>query len=755
VKKNSHEGTGLGLVFWWVFVIIIYAFSYTLQRSVALLGLDLHHDLFMYDSAVRLLQGSYPYKDFFYQYNLATVFFHAFSLLFGGFRISALKIETAISFSLIAVFVYLISALASRRREAFVAALLWASLSPFYMPMTNGYHPWSTVYMMMSVMIGVYALLCSVLGERKQFFSIIAGICFALAFWFKQVAAIQIVIVSVWIAAGAIKNSSSSSQSKWIRVMTGYFVGLLMGSLPFVYYLVSNGLVSDWLNCAFLFNGYFAASGGSATGLKFFIMTILPVSKDLGYQSLIWLLLPITVLLALFIYKDRGGAGIILRKGGVENPNGIVMSLLAAVSLAGWVEYFPLAHSFHTQLFMAPAFSLLAISTGEIIDRKLWTGRYLLLSFVLAITVADGFYEAVRHLHGFTQKVSEPRVRISGYNPAAGLLFFEGNSNSFRRYYQRLLLENKRYKGRVLPMSVDPLRALIPYSVSWSRNYKMGVDWSWPNEIVEPGFNDRLAKAVAERNSLIYADSPVAIPGYTLAAILEMPSPITMTHTLYVPSADSSVVLPDMTEINKMETVSGYSISKELNARTYRLIPVNKDIAAVGLLSDLHVSMVKMSDLPKKIKSFEYEKFFRKFPEADMPDFGKIYQRNRNGNYVMLDQPDKSEMVRFARFLLIRGKIFPEQNRPVYNSTMMIARDSWPLLASECGSCGNMSAIWMKALYPGDIQKPVAQETVGPVYLGVPSDFIVPEDEIVFYVQSVSNTGITWNGFMHYMPVKK
>ena len=73
----------------------------------------------------------------------------------------------------------------------------------------------------------------------------------------------------------------------------------------------------------------------------------------------------------------------------------------------------------------------------------------------------------------------------------------------------------------------------------------MGLDWTWPNELVEPGFNSRLAEAKSDRKSLIYADSLVHIQGYIPAAILQMPSPITATHTLYLPSSDPIVLEPE------------------------------------------------------------------------------------------------------------------------------------------------------------------------------------------------------------------
>ncbi len=757
MSNTTHDGKGGGKHLSWLYAAIVFTVAFTLQRSVALLGLDLHHDTFMFDAASRLLHGGLPYKDFFYQYNLGTVFFHALALLLGGLRISALKIETAIAYAVIALFVYLIASLWGRRGMALAAGLFWASLSPFYMPNMNGYHPWSTVYMMASVMAGTYLLLLSLLKKRNLLLTVGAGMCFALAFWFKQVAVVQIVLTSMWLVMVLFANIRGSDRQMWILKFAAFLCGLLTGSLPFFSYMTTNHLFTDWFNCSFVFNGYFAASGGSAANLQSFMNTILPVSQDLGYRSHIWMLMPLSLLSILLMYRDRKGSGIIFRNCREEDQTGRAISLLTIVGFAGWIEYFPLAHSFHTQLFMAPVFSLLAICAGEVLDRRLWNTRYLLLNLTLSVIALDGAYEVANHLIGLKNKVSGTWVQVAGDNPVQGIRLSPDYSSVFLSFYKTMLAENLRYGGRVLPMSVDPLRALIPYSIDESKKYRMGVDWSWTNEIVEPGFNERLRRDIAERNSIVYADSPVVIPGYVIAALLEMPSPITLTHTLYVPSRDPVVARPEISAAHHMFLAPGDSIITTLEPRVFdkrvlRLVEINRGVLSIGELTQLHVSMVTLRDLPKQLIAFEYKEFFTNIPYDERPDFSRIYRLTEQGTYVMLEHPDAQELLRFARFLLDRGKIFPEQNRPVYNSTLMKSSSDRPVLLGEFRSSGPKQLLWMKGMSFDLRDKLIGSIQDNTIYIGIPNDHIDPKEPVVFFIQAIAESGKTWNSYVYYQP---
>ena len=260
----------------WLLPLFVLSWAYSMQRSVALIGLDLHHDTLMFDAARRMLNGELPFRDFFYQYNLGTVVLHALALKAFGTTIASLKIVTAMAYSLIAVLIYACGVIQGARWWAFGAAVLWSSLSIFHMPSMNGYHAWSTVYMMTSVMGGALFLLLG-LRNRPFVWSFLAGICFNLAFWFKQVAGLQILAVLIWIIYNALRPMEEAEKARKFRtIFVGYTLGGLVSAAPLFFYLYEHSIYYNWWQSAFVFNRYFAGSGNSASRLSILRSNVFP-----------------------------------------------------------------------------------------------------------------------------------------------------------------------------------------------------------------------------------------------------------------------------------------------------------------------------------------------------------------------------------------------------------------------------------------------------------------------------------------------
>ena len=62
VSSNFFEGYSQ-----YLFPVVVFSLAFYLQYSIAFLGLDLHHDLLMFDAARNFYSGQIPYKDFFYK----------------------------------------------------------------------------------------------------------------------------------------------------------------------------------------------------------------------------------------------------------------------------------------------------------------------------------------------------------------------------------------------------------------------------------------------------------------------------------------------------------------------------------------------------------------------------------------------------------------------------------------------------------------------------------------------------------------
>ncbi len=748
----------------WLRPIIIFMIAFAMQRSVALLGLDLHHDSFMFDAAKRLLDGEVPFRDFFYQYNLGTVFFHMLALKAFGTYVASLKIATSIVYALIAFLIYMCAAVLNRPWQGFGMALVWSTLSPFYLPTMNGYHAWSTVYMMASVMAGSLFLLMA-LRKRTGIYSGFAGLCFNLAFWFKQIAGLQILIVVVWILLNTRYSQVGEGLAKKLRMMLrGFVLGGLISAIPFFGYLFLNDSLVDWWRSAFVFNKYFALTGGSSASLKDFLQNMFPVQRDLGYTTYMWVILPLFIGVMFLGGKNKGIPLPFRADEWSRNA-----SLLLMLGFAGWLEYFPLSHAFHTQLLLAPVFSLIAL--GQNNDQKEATDRswrrmvtpFLLLMAVIIVR------EVFVHLGGLREKIARPGMIIEHEMPAKGLKLLPEYATSFERFAK--VAKTAQPSGEdlpAIPMSQDPIRAIFPGLNSTDKTFRMGVDWTWPNELIEPGFNQRRSKLIHERRSPIYGDSILAIPGYIPSSLLEMPSPFGMFHTLYKPSADIEIKDPPVTTINKIiklnevlvwhrknETDGPQGLNLACEAGDFHseiLIPYGRlPESALANISQLHVSIIGDSDFSKQLTGLEYKQFMipamANFDREIGPD--QFYIQESNGKYGLKATLTETDWLYLAKFFLSRGKLY----NPRFATTLAQSEKNRPLLVTkpEFGVCPRIA--WSKVRHYAGVV--TANEDL---YLAIPDDRFNDGndyrfddgDPVTMYVQVVFKDNTTYNRYLRF-----
>ena len=673
-------------------LFLIFIFAYQAQKLVFSLGLDLHHDLIMFDAARQMLYGAIPFKDFFYQYNLATIFLHKISLSFFGEYILSLKIITALSFSIISVMIYKITEIIGHRKAGLVFAFIWTMLSPFYMPALNGYHPWSTVYMMASIMIGLYFLLKGLRSSNTGFY-FFAGIFLSLAFWFKQVAAIQILVILVWFGYGFLKTAD---KNKILKKLIFFSIGGLVASIPFVFYLVYFNAFYEWFSNIFLFNKLFVQTANSSNGFFNFIKNMLPIKNSMGYISLLWAIIPIYLIFSImenklsFSNKFRDKSSI----------------LILFLSIAGWLEYYPLAHEFHTHLFMAPFFCYLAI---DLFRFKNNTTIFLLIFKIILIVVL--LFEVFVHTYGIYKKRAVNWNLYYDESPAKGLFFNDNDYYNFKDFSKSLI---EIYKNNdFIPLSVDPIGGLNQYYTD-KRISKMGLNWSWPNEIVEPGINNLIVNKLRNRSDYVFADSMIAIPGYNATKLLEMDSPITKTHIIFKPSASINNIdtfySDYVTVTNKINIINNYYLNYKINKKLsanfdrefltfpasdkYILHPLIKSIPSSEILN-IHISYITDFKIPKKLSDLEYNLYLNKQSYTNYYPKINNYYEFRKGSWFLIDSLSAEESAEISKFFLMTGKLL-DQNLPKFASTLMSNVSANPFIVSIVNN--NYELAWSSSI---------------------------------------------------------
>lgn len=448
----------------YIYLILIFAVAFKLQNSVALIGLDLHHDLIMFDAARNFHSGFLPYRDFFYQYNYGTVLIHSIALYVWGVKISSLKLITVYFYASIATLIYLCCAIQGLKRWGAALALMWSLLSPFYSPLVNGYHPWPTIYAITFVMAGATLLLLAMRGQGL-WSSLLAGAFFSTAFWMKQVVAYQILAVMIWIGIGIYTQAfkQKSFRFSFYKIAISFCLGGVIAAVPYAWYLISNNLFHDWVNNTIIFNKYFSMSGESKNQI---FNTLFPVNRTLGFRSIIWSIIPSLVLIG-FYSKWFLGGGTSTR--GIHPERFYAQLLFLMLTIAGWAEYFPLPHPFHLQIFMAPAFVCVAMLSGDILENSKTISDNKLISLSLFITLGMILYESGMLLSKQRIKTNQEFVTISKNTPFDKLRLLEGDAKKLMDFYKNLLKVTKISKSgepNIIPLSTDPLRALLPGSVS-------------------------------------------------------------------------------------------------------------------------------------------------------------------------------------------------------------------------------------------------------------------------------------------------
>jgi hypothetical protein len=686
------------------FPLVVFSLAFYMQYSIAFYGLDLHHDLLMFDAARNLYSGQIPYKDFFYQYNLGTVLLHAATLGILGLKIVALKKITVLFYALIALLIYLSCAHEGYRRSGLLLSILWALLSPFYMPAMNGYHPWSTVYMMFSCMAGLF---CLQLAIRKNpiVFSFLAGVFFAFGFWFKQVAAFQVIAVGIWLVLNiGLSLSSKVDRIKYMKISFGYATGGILTSIPFFGYLYLESGIFNWWNNAFQFNQLFAADSQKATSLNDYLKILFPISREFGYQSSFWAISPFILCVVTFqVFAFRETVFRLLK------VNKEVLSLFVLTGLVCWFGYFPLPHQFHTQLFMAPTFVVIGLLLGKHPLIFVGTKKYAIGFLAIYIFLFVAIYENYHHMRGWNKKrkvFNRDSIAVNLNSSFDGLKIDSRTEKSLTQFYKNLV-ELKTIKETVefIPLSVDPLRGLLPGKVESPSKFKMGVDWTWPNELVEPGFFDLKNSQILLRQQPIYADSLIYIPGYMPTALLEMKSPISHAHTLFKPVLDTSILRVELK--NKSEIL--YATNNDFDMKTrstffdwdndlkfFNLIPFNNlSKVEIGEIENIHISIIHEEDFPRRLSALQM-KYLNEAGKLNSENLQKLFISDEHGGGTLRENINLEDRDKLAFFMLSTGKLFTNQNRPVYSTSLASAELKRPMVVGITSKDSTLKIIWSK-----------------------------------------------------------
>jgi len=278
------------------------------------------------------------------------------------------------------------------------------------------------------------------------------------------------------------------------------------------------------------------------------------------------------------------------------------------VLIAGWISYFPLPHSFHIHLFMAPAFIFFAFYFPNInknfFQISLADNNLLQKVIPLALVVVM-VYEALWHVFGAIQKVRsfEPLYAktININSIADGLYLKNDQYYDFLDFYKYSKRADSCKEG-IINLSVDNIATLMSDLSLASKMQSMPQFWGWPNHLFSQTYFKELDHAISKKKYCLITDGMVYIDGYIPINSLDLPSPISSHHVLQVPAISSEVMSLDDKAIQEYSIPGMFIIKLPKNALEF--IRKNK-------ISDVVIRNADVVDFPHKIPNIWVDYYYK------------------------------------------------------------------------------------------------------------------------------------------------
>lgn len=320
-------------------ILIIVVCSYSVVYHFATLGMDAHHDGFMFKIALDLAHGKVLYRDTFTQYGILPSYIQALFILIFGERVLSIRIATVIVYVITFVLNYLIWKRYVKRGLALALNAVALFMAPYY-SMDNWFLPWPSVYSLMFTMLGVY---CYILyaENKKALFLFACGLCSVCAFLCRQPVGLVLVIafylmqfIFLWIFPG---NKKTIFKECWIYTLT-----LCAMILIFIIYLFISDSVGDyWIqDIKFMAKFGISMSAGSDVELSvmiwnFIVSLVNCLLGKIWTGEYVWGLLALICVAQFFLKVLR------CKEKKEVNLEDRCVLMLNMYACASWHQYFP------------------------------------------------------------------------------------------------------------------------------------------------------------------------------------------------------------------------------------------------------------------------------------------------------------------------------------------------------------------------------------------------------------------------------
>lgn len=416
--------------------VSIFLVTIVISGYFSIIGADPHHDGILAKPAMDVASGRMLFRDTFTHSGALTTIIHVVSLSIFGKYLITLKFTTVFFYGLISILLYLILKKILPKLMVFICLIIWILLAPYY---EWTFLIWSSVYALFFQLLGAWLLLIALEKKSKKLI-FFGGVSTALTFWCRQPVGISmfLAIVTFYTYLFLFKKINTKELKK---CLFNYIIGNILVNALFIIWLAANHAFIDWWKQSILFPFFWAQR--SSGGLMNIIGATFP--RSINPIISIWSLLPIATICVL-----------------IRNSKNQIISFLAFVGLASWLQYYPVPCIRHLYWGGTPMLGLCALFIYQIVNDFLVNNskipknmiKYLAIIIFVIILLPDVGHRIDRGLKKINRRyyfVDQPaflkNIRLTGNE----VDFYSNTYQKIEKYF------NHNPNGNVITNGPDAL----------------------------------------------------------------------------------------------------------------------------------------------------------------------------------------------------------------------------------------------------------------------------------------------------------
>ena len=484
----------------WFRDLVLFTLTVVWFGTMARFGFDPHHDGIMLGAAAAIAQGKLLFKEVFCQYGPLAVLIQSVPVFFWGAEDIVIKWTTVFFYGLSAV-------VGTRVWERFLKPpFLWIwyacffMLCPFYLV---PFHPWSSVYALFFMLLGVEWQLRFFETEKGVFLAG-AGLCACAAFLCRTPCGL--VAFAAGIMTLFLRGIADREAKLRFNALIPYAAGFWGGSALFALYLTCAGAWGDYLRQCYGFIFGFVVKRGGSWSWEQFSDSMIPLTGASGYGNCIFALLPLLAIGAFFLCMRALFYG---RWEELKKKIPLIAVLLLA--LGSWHQYFPVPCVRHLYWAGIPLFGVYALTAQGIWALPRPKSMRILFLSLLAIPLLYCFHFRMVVLCQYFEKMYK---RVNGTAPVLrNLWIFPGENDLFNTLNAIFVSLPPEIRQRgVLNHTPDGVYSCL-FPAPPGFKHPMFVNWG---SDVYPDYAESVEKLIREKRCIVLSTQFTEIPGYVL-----------------------------------------------------------------------------------------------------------------------------------------------------------------------------------------------------------------------------------------------